>query len=110
MLLYAGVGVMSMALFPWLLLVAGIWFYVQYYLIVTQEEEYLAEQFGKEYEAYENAVGRFLPGFRRYVAAHPPPKSVSTREGLASERRTLQAIVLVTVLVIAKYVYLHMQV
>jgi len=42
MMLYAGVGIMSMALFPWMLLVAISWFYLQYYLIVTREEEYLA--------------------------------------------------------------------
>ena len=109
MLMYAGVGVMSWALFPWLLLVAVAWFYVQYYLIVTQEEEYLGKQFGKAYEEYESAVGRFFPRFKRYIAAQPPPKHVSAREGLASERRTLQAIILVTLLVVAKYVYLQYQ-
>jgi len=110
MLMYAGVGVMSLALFPWLLLAATVWFYLQYYLIVTQEEEYLTERFGGEYREYVKAVGRFFPRMRRYVAAQPPPKTVSTREGLASERRTLQAIVLVTLLVVAKYVYLQGQV
>ena len=107
MLMYVGVGVMSMAIFPWLVIVAGVWFYVQYYLIVTQEEEYLQKQFGKAYTEYENAVGRFFPRFKRYVATLPPPKHVSAREGLASERRTLQAIVLVTLLVLAKYLYLQ---
>lgn len=109
MLMYAGVGVMSWALFPWLLLIAVAWFYAQYYLIVTQEEEYLGKQFGKAYEEYESAVGRFFPRFKRYIAAQPPPKHVSAREGLASERRTLQAIILVTLLVVAKYVYLQYQ-
>jgi protein-S-isoprenylcysteine O-methyltransferase Ste14 len=51
MLMYAGVGIMSMALFPWLLIIALLWFYVQYYLIVTKEEEYLLERFGEEYRA-----------------------------------------------------------
>jgi protein-S-isoprenylcysteine O-methyltransferase Ste14 len=107
MLMYAGVGVMSMALFPWLLLVAVLWFYLQYYLIVTKEEEYLAERFGKEYEGYKRGVGRFSPRLTRYVSPNPPQKSVSAREGFASERRTLQAIGLVTLLVIAKYAYLR---
>ncbi len=107
MLMYAGIGVMSMALFPWLLLIAVAWFYVQYYLIVTQEEEYLKERFGEAYHEYANAVGRFFPRPGRYVSPRPPEKVFSTREGLASERRTLQAIVLVTLLVVAKYVYLQ---
>jgi protein-S-isoprenylcysteine O-methyltransferase Ste14 len=107
MLLYAGVGVMSMALFPWLLVVAVVWFYVQYSLIVSQEEEYLSQRFGREYEDYKGKVGRFLPKIKRYVSSSPHPKSVSTNEGWASERRTLQAIGLVTLLVLCKYAYLH---
>lgn len=107
MLMYAGVGIMSMALFPWLLVVAMVLFYIQYYLIVTQEEEYLNERFGDEYRSYASVVGRFIPRFKQYVAVNLPPKSVSAKEGLASERRTLQAIVLVTLLIVAKYVYLR---
>ncbi|MBM2840051.1 MAG: S-isoprenylcysteine methyltransferase-like protein [Bacteroidetes bacterium] len=110
MLLYAGVGVMSMALFPWLLLVAMAWFYIQYSVIVSQEEEYLAERWGAEYEDYRKKVGRFLPRFGRYVSSKPPPKSVSVGQGLASERRTLQAIGLVVLMIIAKYAYLQAQV
>jgi protein-S-isoprenylcysteine O-methyltransferase Ste14 len=110
MLMYAGVGVMSMALFPWLQLVALAWFYGQYYLIVTQEEEYLAERFGDAYQDYRRGVGRFIPKFRRYVSPNPPPKIVSAREGLASERRTLQAIILVVLLIVAKYGFLHWRV
>lgn len=103
MLLYAGVGVMSMALFPWLLLLALVWFYIQYYLIVTKEEEYLAERFGEEYAAYRQEVRRFLPRFTPYRSPQPAPKSVNPSEGLASERRTLQAIGLVTVALVAVY-------
>jgi len=107
MLLYAGVGVMSMALFPWLLIVAVGWFYLQYYLIVTKEEEYLAVRFGPAYDHYRKHVGRFIPRVTTYVSPNPPPKVMSTRDGIASERRTFQAILLVTLLVVAKYVYLE---
>ncbi len=107
MLLYAGVGVMSMALYPWLLIVAVVWFYIQYSLIVSQEEEYLGQRFGEEFEEYKRGVGRFIPKMKRYVSPNPPPKSVSANEGLASERRTLQAIGLVTLLIVGKYMYLQ---
>ena len=103
MLLYAGVGVMSMALYPWLLIVAVIWFYIQYTLIVSREEEFLRGKFGKEYKHYCENVNRFLPRLSPYVAPNPPPKRVSTSEGLASERRTLQAIGLVTVALVVIY-------
>ncbi len=105
MLLYAGVGVMSLALFPWLLLVAIVWFYVQYYLIVTREEEYLAERFGAEYEGYRREVRRFLPRLTPYRSTQPPAKSVNPAEGLASERRTLQAIGLVTAALVILYLF-----
>ncbi len=105
-LLYTGVGVMSMALFPWLLILAIGWFFLQYYLIVTQEEEYLANTFGTEYADYCSHVGRFLPRITPYVGPHPPPKRATFAEGLASERRTLQAIGLVMLLVVGMY-FIH---
>lgn len=110
MLLYGGVGIMSMALFPWMLLVAIAWFYVQYYLIVTREEEYLAATFRGEFDDYLRNVRRFVPRLTPYRSARPAAKTVDPSEGLASERRTLQAIGLVVTLVVAKYIYLHMQV
>ncbi len=107
MLLYIGVGIMSMALFPWLLIVAAVWFYLQYTLIVSQEEEYLAGQFGADFEHYRHHVPRFVPRPTPYVAPVPPPKRVRTSEGFASERRTLQAIGLVTLLIVAMYFVQH---
>ncbi len=107
MLLYIGVGVMSMALFPWLLIVATIWFYIQYTLIVSKEEEYLAERFGADYEHYRRSVRRFSPRSTPYVAPNPPPKQVRTSEGFASERRTLQAIGLVTLVIVGMYIIQH---
>jgi protein-S-isoprenylcysteine O-methyltransferase Ste14 len=109
MMLYAGVGIMSMALFPWMLLVAISWFYLQYYLIVTREEEYLAATFGGEFDAYRRNVRRFVPRLTPYRSARPAAKTVDPSEGLSSERRTLQAIGLVFALVVAKYIYLRMQ-
>ena len=104
MIMYAGVGVMSMALFPWLLLAAVVWFYVQYSLIISREEEYLAAQFGGAYDDYRKHVPRFLPRLTPYRTEDPPPKRMNIAEGLASERRTLQAMALVTLLVVGVYV------
>jgi protein-S-isoprenylcysteine O-methyltransferase Ste14 len=109
MLLYAGVGIMSLALFPWMLIVAIVWFYVQYYLIVTREEEYLAATFGEEFDAYRKNVRRFLPRLTPYRSAHPSAKTAHAAEGLASERRTLQAIGLVTAFVVGKFIYIHVR-
>ena len=104
MLLYAGVGVMSMALFPWLFVLALAWFYLQYYLIVTIEEEYLAERFGAAYAEYRTKVRRFLPRLTPYKSSTAPDKTVDLKEGFASERRTLQAISIVTLILVVMYV------
>jgi protein-S-isoprenylcysteine O-methyltransferase Ste14 len=105
MLMYAGIGLMSLALFPWLFIVAVLWFYVQYYLIVTREEEYLATKFGADYNEYQRGVGRFLPRLTPYRSSRPPDKVVNFHEGFASERRTFQAIGLVILLLVAVYVF-----
>lgn len=103
MLLYTGIGVMSAALFPWLVIVAMLWFFVQYRLIVSKEEEYLSGHFGEEYAQYRKNVPRFFPRLTPYVAPVSPPKRERPSEGFASERRTLQAIGLVTVILVAVY-------
>lgn len=102
-LLYTGIGVMSNALFPWLLLAALVWFFFQYAMIVSEEEEYLRGHFGAAYEQYCGGVRRFVPRLMPYQSKTPPPKNVNIGEGLASERRTLQAIAIVTVLLLVIY-------
>jgi protein-S-isoprenylcysteine O-methyltransferase Ste14 len=100
MLLYAGIGVMSNALFPWLLVIAILFFYIQYTLIVSQEEEYLAQAFGEAFADYARHVRRFFPRLTSYESPAPHPKKENLHEGLASEKRTLQAIGLVTVVIV----------
>ncbi len=56
-----------------------------------------AGRFNGEYERYCGNVRRFMPRLTPYSSATPPPKTVNAAEGFASERRTLQAIGLVTV-------------
>jgi len=104
MLMYAGVGVMSMALFPWLLIGAIVWFYAQYALIISREEEYLSGRFGPAYDEYRKHVPRFIPRLSPYRTGAPPVKRLNVSEGLASEKRTLQAMTLVTFILIGIYV------
>lgn len=96
MLIYFGVGIMSNALFPWLALGALAYFIMQYSFIVSLEEEYLRTTFGETYERYCVAVPRFLPGISGYSASGNREPELAWRRGLISERRTLQAIGLLT--------------
>jgi len=104
MLLYTGIGVMSLALFPWLLVAALCWFSIQYALIISLEEEFLRERFGKDYEAYQRRVRRFIPRLRPGNASHALPRGITAREPLGFERRTLQAIGAVVAMLVAIFV------
>jgi protein-S-isoprenylcysteine O-methyltransferase Ste14 len=98
MTLYMGVGIMSMAFFPWLQLVALAWFIFQYTLIVQEEERFLAGEFGEAYAEYRRNVPRFL--FRPTAWRSPRPIPIDWRAGLRSEARTLQAFAFVTVILV----------
>jgi protein-S-isoprenylcysteine O-methyltransferase Ste14 len=93
--LYVGIGVMSNALYPWLLVVAAVYFVFQYYQIVILEEGFLRVSFGAAYEDYTKNVPRFLPRMAPYhndSQAHQRPDWIGA---LRSEKRTLQAFSLV---------------
>lgn len=99
-ILYLGIGVISNALFPWLLLVAATYFVFQYYQIVILEEEFLHSAFGVAYEDFAKNVPRFLPRLIRYrndVQTHQRP---NWSGALRSEKRTLQAIGLVLIVLL----------
>lgn len=102
-LIYLGLGIMSYALFPYLQIIALLFFIIQYYLIVKAEEEYLFNAFGEQYKKYFNNVPRFFPRFspHRDSSVEQPPFKI--KEGLKSERRTLQALFVVSLLILIKY-------
>jgi protein-S-isoprenylcysteine O-methyltransferase Ste14 len=100
MLIYAGIGIMSYALFPWFTLGALVYFFIQYSLIVNLEEEHLQQKFGDEYKRYYQSVPRFIPTLKKYSSDNHPQPALDWQGGIISEKRTLQAIVLLTVLLV----------
>jgi protein-S-isoprenylcysteine O-methyltransferase Ste14 len=97
MLMYFGVGIMSYALFPWLPLIALVYFLFQYSLIVSSEEEYLLKTFKQDFAKYCEAVPRFFPTGTRFSGATHTQPEIDWKRGLVSEKRTMQAITLITV-------------
>jgi protein-S-isoprenylcysteine O-methyltransferase Ste14 len=91
-LIYTGFGVMSMALFPWLLILAVIFFVIQYYLIITAEEGYLTKAFREEFRDYCAQVSRFYPRIVPYDLEKQSKIRRNLEEGIHSEKRTLQAL------------------
>jgi protein-S-isoprenylcysteine O-methyltransferase Ste14 len=97
-LIYLGIGIMSLALFPWLQIVALIWFFFQYTMIVIEEENFLRDKFGQEYADYCAKVPRFLFRLTPYRSWHPV--DIDWKAGWQSETRTLQAFFIATLILI----------
>lgn len=103
MLIYAGIGTMSLAWHPYLLAAAMIFFYFQYYLIISEEEKFLSQKFNNQYTDYVKAVPRWIPTFAQYKNPGIPQPAFNPKAALKSESRTLQAISLITVILIILY-------
>jgi protein-S-isoprenylcysteine O-methyltransferase Ste14 len=96
-LIYAAVGLMSFAIFPYLQIFALAFFFVQYYFIIKSEEGFLIKEYGDQYKEYSKNVCRFIPGISAYKVPGLKQPSFNLKSGFRSERRTLQAISIIVV-------------
>jgi protein-S-isoprenylcysteine O-methyltransferase Ste14 len=90
-MMYIGIGIMSFALFPWLQVGGLIFFSLQYNIIINEEEEYLKNTFGKQFENYTANVRRFIPRLSSYKVSKIDQPDFSWKDGMRSEMRTFQA-------------------
>ncbi len=95
-LMYFGLGLMSFSIFPYLQIVALVFFFVQYHFIIKEEENYLQKAYGESYQNYLKNVPRIFPRLTRYKAAKVEQPPFNLKEGLKSEKRTLQAFAVVS--------------
>jgi len=102
-LMYLGLGIMSMSLFPYLQIVAILFFIMQYQFIVKEEEGFLIKKFGDDYQKYLQNVPRFFPRVTKYKDKSIPQPNYSLSAGLKSETRTLQAFGTVALLIVIKW-------
>lgn len=102
-LMYTGLGVMSFALFPYLHIAAIAFFILQYNLIVGEEESFLQKKFGEQYKKYVINVPRFFPRPTPFKDVTIPQPVVSFANGFKSEIRTLQAFVIVIIMIVVKW-------
>jgi len=104
-LLYTGVGIMSNSLFPYLQIVAFFFFLIQYRLIIIAEEDYLLKTFGKQYEHYKKNVPALIPKIKKYSNEEIVQPPLNIKAGLKSEKRSLQAFSLITIILILIYFF-----
>jgi protein-S-isoprenylcysteine O-methyltransferase Ste14 len=99
-LIYLGLGIMSFAWFPYLQIVAIVFFLFQYYFIVREEEKYLLEKFGDDYRIYLKNVPSFLPGLTPYKNDKLVQPPFNLKAGFSSEKRSLQAFIGISALLV----------
>jgi len=102
-MIYFGLGIMSLALFPYLQIFALIYFTFQYYCIIFNEEEYLYSKFQDAFTVYKSTVKRFLPQINSIPEEIRSKLSFNLRSGLKSEKRSLQAIVITILILLILY-------
>ena len=92
---------MSFALFPYLQIGAICFFLWQYHSIIKYEEKYLLKTFSGEYEDYIENVRSIIPRIKPYrnPAIEQPPFNLMA--GLRSEKRSLQALSAVALVIVA---------
>lgn len=100
LLTYIGIGIMSNALFPWLVFVAAVWFMFQYYQIVLLEEDFLEKEFNSLYLEFKRNVPRFIPRLSPYINPVQLKQLPNWKEAVYSERRTFQALGLVLLILL----------
>ncbi|MCB0751933.1 MAG: isoprenylcysteine carboxylmethyltransferase family protein [Ignavibacteriae bacterium] len=99
-LIYLGFGIISLALFPYLQIIALVWFVFQYTLIVSIEEEFLESKFGQSYKDYKANVNRIVPKLKAYKPENAGVIEPNYQKGLKSEMRTMQALGVILLLTI----------
>lgn len=103
-LIYTGLGIMSFSLFPYLQIAGLLYFVIQYYAIILNEEEHLREKFSDKYPVYELHVHRFLPIPKKLPAEIKSNLVFDIKSGLRSESRSIQAFLITFLVILFFYV------
>jgi protein-S-isoprenylcysteine O-methyltransferase Ste14 len=103
MLLYVGLITAMAPRWPWLIALVLAWFWFQYTLIIQLEEEKLIQLFGEQYLEYSKAVPRIFPRFTPWSGngANNTPRAMNWTKAWRSEQRTLQALLITVILILA---------
>lgn len=103
-MLYVGIGIMSYALFPYLQIFALLFFLFQYYCIILAEEDFLQSKFTQKFTDYKKSVSRFIPWINELPPNIKSDLKLNVNAGLKSERRSLQAFIITSTIIIVYYI------
>lgn len=105
--IYSGVVLLSGGIYMFQLLAVVIFYFIfQYSMIISLEEEKLSTVFGKDYFKYKNNVPRVIPLIIPWDSKSKL-KPASILKTLKTEKRTLQNIFLLVLIIISKPYFLN---
>lgn len=104
LVMYTGFALGSSALFPYFVLLSIAFFCFQYGMIISLEENTLINLFGDEYLDYCKRIPRFIPIFPFHLNKSEPRHDL--KEALRSEKRSLQGIAIVWLMLILRLSFL----
>jgi protein-S-isoprenylcysteine O-methyltransferase Ste14 len=104
-LLYAGAGIMSLSLFPWLQIAGVLWFYVQYRIIIRWEEDYFEGKYKGDFLNYCKNVPPFFPRIKAYRNKRENllKKPMTLKEIFRNERSPLLGFSSIVIYILFKY-------
>ena len=105
MIIYYGVVLMAGGQFLWpLLFIVLVFFTLQYSMIISLEEETLVKLFGNEYRLYRESVPKLFPRISPWLG-NDKRVPLTIIQTLKTEKRTLQNIIIIIILIGAKNYY-----
>jgi protein-S-isoprenylcysteine O-methyltransferase Ste14 len=107
LLIYFGISIMANSLFPYLQIIGILYFYLQYYYIILEEEDFLKKKFKDKYEDYIKSVNRFIPKFTPYEQSVQSKVKKDIRGAYISEKRTFQATSTIMLMILLIYILIH---
>lgn len=107
MLLYIGVSIMANSLFPYLQIIGLVYFPIQYFYIIKDEEEFLRNKFKDKYDDYKSFVPSIIPNLKTYDISKQSKLKPNLREAFRSEKRTFQTISSIMLMILLIYILIH---
>jgi protein-S-isoprenylcysteine O-methyltransferase Ste14 len=106
-LIYFGISIMANSLFPYLQIIALLFFYIQYHFIIEEEEDFLRSKYKEKYDDYFKSVNKFLPKTSPYDPLKQSKIKQNLKEAYKSEKRTFQSFSFIIFLIVLIYILIH---
>ena len=106
-LMYFGISIMSNSAFPFLQFITIAYFYIQYFYIIKEEEDFLRSKFKEKFDDFFSSVNRFIPKTQPYDTAKQSKVKQNLKAAYTSEKRTFQGTFFIMLMIAVIYILIH---